>query len=560
VFLCEYTIVCQVVTMTSPLTPAFLAVRDVCRRDSRLHVRLPDAVERATIGDATAVDITYAMTMRPLPPLLRPLHGGELILIPRRIWPDVAGYVGNLMADLGRNGISAIVLEPDHPLAAREIEENIAVILADVPVDATLESHLNALIQTRGSDLYRLTTDLDRRLTGMSASADALPALLATAAEVSGRGAILTDIAGLPIALAGNATPGYVDELARQAARAHGRSLIVQAPDGDGRLVTPVRTAEGVQGYLSLTAGRAAFTETDRLVAERTAYACSFALMRVGPPPPAIRQLGPTPAEMERSLRNLLLGKLETESAALAECRAIGLDPHRGAAVLLAAPSPDAESLGVIRTALENAVAGWQPRAFVMELNEVSAIAVLLPVVDGEASRRKAVEAGRRLADESGLTGIAVGISDRHVGWRGIAQGFQQAYFALRLGATAAVPQTVVDSGAAGDLGIYRLLYPLWQTDDLKAFSDEVLGGLLAYDEKRGGGLVQTLEAYLDLGGGMQEIADRLFIHRNSLIYRLRRIEELTGRLLADPHDRLLLHLALKVRQMPGAPMVRAVR
>ncbi|MHB8646400.1 MAG: PucR family transcriptional regulator [Thermomicrobiales bacterium] len=543
--------------MTVPLTPAFLAIRDLCRRDSRLHVRLPAAVERATVSDATTVDVTYAMTMRPLPPLLRPLHGGELILMPRRIWSDVASYVGNLMADLGRNNVSAIVLEPDHPLAAREMEENIAVIVADVAVDAALESHLNALIQTRGSDLYRLTTDLDRRLTGMSASADALPALLATAAEVSGRGVLLTDTAGLPIALAGSATPGYVDELARQAARTHGRTLIVQAPDGDGRFITPVRTAEGVRGYLSLTAGHAGFTETDRLVAERTAYACSFALMRVGTVSSAMRQLGPTPAEMDRSLRNLLLGKLETESAALAECRAIGLDPHRGAAVLLAAPPPDAESLGVIRAALESAVAGWQPRAFVMELSEVSAIAVLFPVVEGEASRRKAVEAGRRLADESGLTGIAVGISDRHTGWRGIAQGFQQAYFALRLGATAAVPHTVVDSGAAGDLGIYRLLYPLWQSDGLVAFSDEVLGGLLAYDEKRGGGLVQTLEAYLDLGGGMQEIADRLYIHRNSLIYRLRRIEELTGHILADPHDRLLLHLALKVRQMPGAPPIR---
>lgn len=551
--------------MISPLTPAFLAIRDLCRRDSRLHVRLPAEVERATISDATAVDVTYAMTMRPLPPFLRPLHGGELILMPRRIWPDVADSVGNLMADLGRNGVSAIVLEPDHPLAARDIQENIALIVADVAVDATLESHLNALIQTRGSDLYRLTTDLDRRLTGMSASAGALPALLATAAEVSGRGALLTDTAGLPIALAGragNATPGYVDELARQAARAHGRTLIVQAPDGDGRLVTPVRTAEGVQGYLSLTADgrRAGFTETDRLVAERTAYACSFSLMRVGAVAPAIRRLGPTPAEMERSLRNLLLGKLETESAALAECRAIGLDPHRGAAVLLAAPPPDAESLGVIRAALENAVASWQPRALVMEVGEVSAIAVLLPVVDGEASRRKAVEVGRRLAEESSLTGLAVGISDRHVGWRGIAQGFQQAYFALRLGATAAVPQTVVDSGATGDLGIYRLLYPLWQSDGLATFSGDVLGGLLAYDEKRGGGLVQTLEAYLDLGGGMQEIADRLCIHRNSLIYRLRRIEDLTGRILADPHDRLLLHLALKVRQMPEAPPIRAAR
>ncbi len=536
--------------------PAYLAIRDLCRRDPRLHLRLPEAAERATVLDATAVDITYAMTMRPMPPVLRPLHGGELILIPRRIWSDVKALVGNadIVADLARNGVAAIVVEPDHPLAAGGAQEHIAVIVAEMPVDAALESHLNALIQTRGSDLYRLTTDLDRRLTALSATADALPALVGSAADASGRGAILTDTAGLPIVLSGGALPGYADEVARQAARAHGRSLIVHVPDGDARLICSVRTTDGVQGYLALTDGRAAFTETDRLIAERTAYACSFAMMRVGQVTPAARQLGPTPAETERSLRNLLLGRLETESAALAECRAIGLDPLRGVTVLLAAPPPDAESLGVIRAALETAVSGYQPRAYVTELHDVSAIAVLFPAPDGDATRRRAGDVARRLSEEDGLDGVAVGVSERQIGWQGIAQAFRQAYFALRLGATGAVPRTVVDSGTAGDLGIYQLLYPLWQSETLGRFSQEVLGGLLAYDEKRGGGLVQTLEAYLDLGGGMQEIADRLFIHRNSLIYRLRRIEELTGRTLADPHDRLLLHLALKVRQIPDPP------
>ena len=546
--------------MASSIMPAFLAVRDLCRRDSRFRLRLSPTVERANVLDASALDITYAMTMRPIPPLLRPLHGGELILLPRRIWSDVAGYVGNILSELVRNNVAAIVVEPDHPLAMREIKDNVAMIVADMAVDALLEGHLNALIQTRGSDLYRLTTDLDRRLTAMSGNPEALPSLLATTAEASGRGVLLTDIAGLPIAFAGGAAPGYVDELARHAARAEQRTLIVQAPDGDARLTTPVRTSEGIQGFLSLTAGRGAFTETDRLIAERSAYACSFALMRMTPVTPGVRQLGPTPAEMDRSLRNLLLGKLETESAALAECRAIGLDPNRGTALVLVAPPPDAESFGVVRSALETGVAGWQSRAYLMDLPEVGAIAVLFSIVDGDGSRRKAVDAARRLTDESGVAETAIGISERHVGWRGIAEAFRQAYFAMRLGATHAVPKAVVDSGAAGDLGIYRLLYPLWRSDDLRSFSMEVLGGLIAYDEKRGGGLVQTLEAYLDLGGGMQEIADRLFIHRNSLIYRLRRIEELTGRVLADPHDRLLLHLALKVRQMPAPPPTQSPR
>src|SRR3954469_4390000 len=125
--------------MASSVMPAFLAVRDLCRRDSRLRLRLPPDVERATVFDAATVDITYAMTMRPLLPLLRPLHGGELILMPRRIWPHVAGYAGNLMAGFRSNGVAALVLEADHPLAAHNIRESIAVITADVAVDALLE-------------------------------------------------------------------------------------------------------------------------------------------------------------------------------------------------------------------------------------------------------------------------------------------------------------------------------------------------------------------------------------------------------------------------------------
>lgn len=540
--------------MVVPGTPAFLAIRDLCRRDPRLHVTLPIEVERASVLDANAVDITYAMTMRPLPPFLRALHGGELILIPRRIWGDVAEYVN--LEDLAKNGVAAVVLEPGHPLASGQLPEMMAMILADTPVDALLESQLTGLIRERGNELYRLTTELDRRFAALSTSADALPALLAAVSDVSGRGVLLTDTAGLPIYAIGGEQPGYLDEVARQNARSRGRTLIVTGPNSDARLIAPVRTAQGVQGYLSLTGGRNAFTETDRVVVERTALACTFALMRLGPAAGGVRQLGPTPAETERSLRALLLGRLETESAALAECRTLGLDPLRGVSVLLAAPLPDAESesLGIMRSALENAVAGWQPRAFVTELPEMGAIAALLPVPDGEPSRRRVLEIGRRLAQEDNVDAIAVGISDRQTGWQGVSAAFTQAYFALRLGATNAVPRVVVDSGTAGDLGIYQLLYPLWLTRSAAAFAHDMLGDLLAYDEKRGGGLVPTLEAYLDLGGGMQEIADRLFIHRNSLIYRLRRIEELTGRTLSDPHDRLNLHVALKVRQMPDLP------
>ena len=61
-----------------------------------------------------------------------------------------------------------------------------------------------------------------------------------------------------------------------------------------------------------------------------------------------------------------------------------------------------------------------------------------------------------------------------------------------------------------------------------------------------------TAAAYLDHAGNVVRAAAELRIHRQTLYYRLQRIEELTGLDLADGRDRLTLHLALTL-----APLVR---
>ena len=54
---------------------------------------------------------------------------------------------------------------------------------------------------------------------------------------------------------------------------------------------------------------------------------------------------------------------------------------------------------------------------------------------------------------------------------------------------------------------------------------------------------MQTLAALLDHDGSAKHAAEALFCHRNTVIYRARQIEELTGRRLGDPRDKLLLGL-----------------
>ncbi|MYW44187.1 helix-turn-helix domain-containing protein, partial [Streptomyces sp. SID161] len=88
-------------------------------------------------------------------------------------------------------------------------------------------------------------------------------------------------------------------------------------------------------------------------------------------------------------------------------------------------------------------------------------------------------------------------------------------------------------------IGPYRLLTAL----PPEAAQDRVVGPLLAPAHRE---LARTAEVYLDCAGQAGRAASELGIHRQTLYYRLSRVERLTGLDLDDGEDRLLLHMALK--------------
>jgi PucR family transcriptional regulator, purine catabolism regulatory protein len=103
-------------------------------------------------------------------------------------------------------------------------------------------------------------------------------------------------------------------------------------------------------------------------------------------------------------------------------------------------------------------------------------------------------------------------------------------------------------------LGALRLIFHLAGNPELEAFERDVLGPLEAYDRSRRAEFVQTLDAFLRAGGNHMRAARDLHVHRNTLIYRLERIQELLGGAdLEDPEIRLNLQLALKIRSALGA-------
>jgi DNA-binding PucR family transcriptional regulator len=87
-----------------------------------------------------------------------------------------------------------------------------------------------------------------------------------------------------------------------------------------------------------------------------------------------------------------------------------------------------------------------------------------------------------------------------------------------------------------------RLLRELASSPDLAPF-EELVRPLVEHDRERRSDLVRTLRAYFAAGANASEAADRMFLHRNSMLYRLARIQGLTGLDLKDPGARLALQL-----------------
>jgi purine catabolism regulator len=100
------------------------------------------------------------------------------------------------------------------------------------------------------------------------------------------------------------------------------------------------------------------------------------------------------------------------------------------------------------------------------------------------------------------------------------------------------------------DLGSFQLLLSLQDDEALRLFCDSILGPIEASEGHYGGELMRSLEAFIEENGQWERAAKRLYCHRHTLRYRIRRVEELTGRDLRSARDRIEFWLALRGREL----------
>jgi len=88
------------------------------------------------------------------------------------------------------------------------------------------------------------------------------------------------------------------------------------------------------------------------------------------------------------------------------------------------------------------------------------------------------------------------------------------------------------------------MLEGLARSGELRHFR-ELIESVEAYDREHTSDLIRTLRVFFAANANASEAADRLYLHRNSLPYRLARVQELTGLDLKDHRARLALQLGL---------------
>jgi len=98
-------------------------------------------------------------------------------------------------------------------------------------------------------------------------------------------------------------------------------------------------------------------------------------------------------------------------------------------------------------------------------------------------------------------------------------------------------------------MGVYRLLSLLAGSPELRKFYYETLGEL-ADHSAHNNEFIATLEAFFEEHGNLTRTAKRLHVHRNTLLYRMDRIKEISRLDLDNPETRLAVHLALRIRRI----------
>jgi len=535
---------------TSPISSA--SVRNI------LSLLIPRDAQLVAGGEGLDRRVTWATRMRARLPAFERVRGGELALLALSQLHRLDETLPHLLTSLQKEGVAAIAiatssvesLEKETLSLADQIHLPLILLPLTAPLEEIEREVITFIVSFRGEN-ERKATEISHQLMQLSVHGAGLQGICERLAQTCNKWVIVQDAD---------------QELRCQAAPSGSETQMLPSPltdenllrKGLQRITVPIQIRHEAVGYLSLIGNDTDFDYLERLILGQVTpiLALEFA-----------RERDRNEVESRYSaeaLMDVLQGNYQQTDEILTRARLLGYDllvPQIVAIFEIGQFEPEyptgsfqAQWSKRIRDELQRI---W-PTCWVSF--EARRVLALLPtnesigVIESEFEKTISTRMDRVQArlqqgriGNGNLPTFTAGFGRVAKDVQQISQSYREAQQALEIG------RRLFGEGKMhyfARLGIYRLLFHLYGHQELSDFYLETLGPLSVSDSRSNNALIETLECFFNCNGNLSETARTMHLHRNSLLYRLGRIEELLGRSLEDPELRLSLLIALKIRHM----------
>ena len=522
------------------------------------------------VGGAGGLErrITWSCRMRSRLPAFESVRGGELALLTLPQLRRLDETLPHLLKSLHREGVAAVAVAASSPKALGDE----AVIIADqlhfplillpstTPLEEIEREVITFVVSFRG-EIERKASEISHQLMQLSIQGVGIQGVCEHLARSCHTWVVVQD-AEQHVRLQAAPTP---DE----------RRTLLLPPiitddwlweQGLTRIVAPIQIHHEVVGYLAFIGDDGAFDSLERIMLGQVVPILALEFAR----------------EKERSavesrysyeaLMDVLQGNYQQPEEMLARARLLGYDltsPQIVAIFEISPASVHDRSNGFQaqwgRRVRDELLRDWPTSWILVETTKVTAI---LPLAFGEFEAAPATKEGKNYREDTLMLArlervqsrlqqtqshnsitpaYSIGLGRAVQFLVDIPQSFREAQQALEIGRRLFGENKL---HSFSHLGIYRLLFHLEGQSELDEFYTEILGPILQADTRGDGTLIETLEIFFRCNGNLSETARSMHLHRNSLLYRLGRVEELLGRSLEDAELRLSLQIALKIRHL----------
>jgi purine catabolism regulator len=532
-----------------------------------IRLALPFGTVVATRGVLPSRPVNWVVVLSDWKDLAGQVKTNDVVVVPAGLQKQVkADQLRARLQELAEHMVVAITFFRTVPDSVTKTAAKFALPLLILPEDSNLrevQRSIAALLldrqaQTteRGMQLYRQLSELSRDGKGLDAMAELMAKLTGKTVVIQDKRLEIRALAvptgdqedispllhvleqreHLPPALRNREVAARVAQNSRTGQSFWQQLLPIVTM---GRMISPIISGDRARGYVSVVGLVDELDLLDTLVAEHGAAAAALEMAR----DKAI-------SEAQKALRGdflegLLAGNLPASEIERLERRLDHDTKHPHAVMTVSWGAEDNLSLRRLETAI-NWLLSSHNRPALVHIYGGDHVSVFQSL-RGENDLNTVHEFDRRLREHlqgeypqatvfSGFSGPADTLHD----W---AAYHDRALQAMRLGGRLGLASLV----EYNSLGVYQLLQQIEQIPTVKTFCEEIIGPLAEYDQRQRGNLVQTIDAYFNFHGNVSQTAEALFVHRNTLLYRLERIQELTGQDLNQADMRLALQLALRL-------------